>query len=240
MFHQPEKPLTTRLLWRPTIYFTPEVVQQMAFIVQNANIEVGWLGTVKLLEDNNLLVDHIYIPKQDANSATCEINDEGAIGYAQELIDLGMEDRLGDVRFWAHTHVNMSVGASSQDDTQFLKLTEQAADFWLRLIVNKHGDWNLSLIYPHLGIQLENLSWQYYLADSLSDSTKQSLLEAIETRVTRKAYRRLKWSRGHGYAYPLGSIAEDDAGRLMTDEDTQEIAPFTKEQLSYIFGGEVE
>lgn len=223
MFHQPTQPIAASYVSQPIVYFTPEVMAEMNFIVENAKIEVGWLGIVQQIDNNVFLVDGIYIPKQKCHSASCILKDEGIDEYGMLLCDQGQENRLNDMRFWGHTHCSMGISPSGQDDRQYKKLCGDVPDYFIRLIVNNKREWNLAVAYPVAGFMFENVPWNYHLPDMMTDERRQQLLADMKDKVERE---KTQIYRGYNYygSHPRssGHVIQDLGERqgALVEEDT--------------------
>ena len=129
----------------PTVFYTPEVDAQMKFIVNKCNQEVGWMGLVTHYEDQNaFLVHRIMLPQQQVHSATTEISDEGLSEIAEELIAEDVD--TSTMYCWYHSHVNMAVSPSQQDEDQVAEYMSSCPIF-IRGIVNKRGDSKVDVYY---------------------------------------------------------------------------------------------
>ena len=129
----------------PTVFYTPEVDAQMKFIVNKCNQEVGWMGLVTHYEDQNaFLIHRIMLPQQQVHSATTEISDEGLSEIAEELIAEDVD--TSTMYCWYHSHVNMAVSPSQQDENQVAEYMSSCPIF-IRGIVNKRGDSKVDVYY---------------------------------------------------------------------------------------------
>lgn len=105
----------------PTVRIPFNILEEIKFIVAHESEEIGWYGTVKELPDNIYEIGEIFIPEQERNGGTCELSAEGLNNITSEIIknpDLSneeKEDKINSIAFWGHSHVNFSVGPSSQD-----------------------------------------------------------------------------------------------------------------------------
>ena len=146
----------------PKIIINIEVWRKMKEYVKQASTEVGWLALVKKDERNNeYTIYETLICEQEVSGATTDLHEKGLQKIAEQLIEQGREDELNNVRCWAHSHVNMSTSPSATDGETFKEYYEQCGDYFIRLIMNKKGDYNidladysLGLIYKDMGITL--------------------------------------------------------------------------------------
>lgn len=98
--------------------------------------EVGWIGEATYNEkENDYTLSNIRLPFQEVNAGTCEITDEGLI----DIMDNDKEFDIDKFRYWGHSHVNMSVFASSQDEDQ-LRTFGKPCDWFVGTVHNKKGE----------------------------------------------------------------------------------------------------
>lgn len=166
----------------PKIYMMPNAAYKMRYYIDNSKDEIGWLGFVRK-EDNNYIIEDVFLMKQKVHAATTEIDAEGLANLAVELMktEEGRE-KYNKLRLWGHSHVNMSTGASSQDDRQMEDFA--TADYFIRLIGNKKGEWNVCLydyennvlwselpLYYHMDITVSNEDLDKEIKDNVSKLT---------------------------------------------------------------------
>lgn len=117
----------------PTVWYSPIAWEKIQRAVTKCPQEVGWMGVVEELENGDFHIDDIYIPKQTVHGAETDILPEDLAELACSLED---PSRLC---YWGHSHVNMGVGPSGQDEEQTSEYLEHT-DFFIRGIYNKKGD----------------------------------------------------------------------------------------------------
>jgi hypothetical protein len=95
--------------------------------------EVGAFGYVTE-DENGFHVDEIFLVPQEASSASVEFMDEG-LPYA---IDKAMKDnRINDLRFCIHSHGNIPVGFSSDDEEMVGKMGSTGTPWFVSIVTNK-------------------------------------------------------------------------------------------------------
>jgi hypothetical protein len=174
----------------PMIYIAPIALDKMALYVQGCDKEIGWLGYVTR-EDNYFIIRDVYLFKQEVNATTCEISPEGLSDFAMDVLtnqgDNGMEI-INNLRLWGHSHVNMGVSPSGQDDTQILTFRE-GNPWFIRVIANKLGEMEFSVYDFEQGIKFKNVKWIEYRSNqvSLEDIIKAEIAEKVTTKVWNNA-----------------------------------------------------
>ena len=174
----------------PRIGITSDALAKMFVYVDECNDEVGWLGTVKQINEKYYIIDDVFLFDQEVHGTTTEITPEGLAEFAEEL--LKREDGLeiwNNLKMWGHSHVNMTVTPSGQDDKQMKDFAEVGHDWFIRLICNKKGDMKLDFFHYNLGIAFLDVPWEEVASEeeeAIQEEMKrlQQLLEqAKEKRV---------------------------------------------------------
>ena len=132
---------------KPTLFISNDAYLKMQEYIAQSKKEIGWLGTCSR-KDNDYIINNVYLFEQEVHETTCEITEEGLNKFALELMEKpnGM-DIWNNICLWGHSHVNMGVLPSSQDNKQldfFLKNMKEG--FFIRYIGNKRGEIGLKIV----------------------------------------------------------------------------------------------
>ena len=128
------------------IYTARNTYERMMAYARLCNEEIGMMGTAKMI-NGNMVITGIYISKQKVHGATCEL-DPADLARLDSIV---MPKNEGDLIVWCHSHVNMGVSPSSQDNETFNRLINQAGRC-IAIIVNKKRE--ISARFGHSGIDL--------------------------------------------------------------------------------------
>lgn len=182
----------------PEIYVTPEADFKMRYYIDNTDKEIGWLGYVEDLGTGIYLITDVFLVKQQVHSATTEILPEGLAELATKLLSQGEEGqkKYNSIRMWGHSHVNMSPTPSGQDNTQMKDFSQN--DYYIRLIGNKEGEWNVSLWDFKNNILWEGLTLKYWF--NIDVDTK-ALAQEIKDNVSEIQYKTPATSLYRGFPY---------------------------------------
>lgn len=159
----------------PSIYFTREAWIKQCHLVDKCAQEVGWFALVDHCErDNSFTITELVIPKQEVTAAETDIGKEDLADAAMELIAQGKD--TGKMYAWFHSHVNMTITPSSQDEYQVEDFLEDLAEqpevpAFIRGIQNKKGELKLDVYYVQHGIAYQNVDF-YVLHDDDPQWTK--------------------------------------------------------------------
>lgn len=151
----------------PRVAITSEALTKMYIYVDQCSDEIGWLGTVQELDSGvHFIIDDVHLFKQEVHATTTEITPEGLSEFAETLLALpnGVEV-WNSIKMWGHSHVNMGVTPSSQDDKQMNEFADIGHDYFIRLICNKKGDMKLDFYNYKLGVAFHDIPWEIYESD---------------------------------------------------------------------------
>ena len=121
----------------PSVYYTQDAWDIIAYLVNAVETEVGWLGLVDILDDGNYLITDIYVPEQTVNGTETDITAETLCNLVIELEENNKESEK--LFYWGHSHVNMGVSPSTQDEIQIEEFLENGCKQFIRGIYNKRG-----------------------------------------------------------------------------------------------------
>lgn len=195
---------TDSVLVTPKVYFTPKVYQQMQFIVEHCQKEVGWMGLVNDLGKNTYLIDKLYIPKQTVSSTETDISSEAMANLALQVLDEGHDPSC--MYAWFHSHVNMSVSPSVQDEEQVSEFIENCPVF-IRGIINKKNDIKVDVYYRDYNTAYNCVKTDVWI-DPISKEETEELAKTIKDNVINQVYtypyynKNKKLTANHGYSNP--------------------------------------
>lgn len=181
----------------PTVYYTIEVHQKMRHIVDKCPLEVGWMGLVENPSEGVYVITDIFVPRQEVTAAETDIDSEAMMELAMELIEKGVD--TSKLYAWYHSHVNMGVTPSSQDEAQVEEFLESCPVF-IRGILNKRGDSKVDVYYRDHGIAYTNVPTELLLP-SLTEETLVKLDELLEARVKKFEFQGYRSAVGGASGY---------------------------------------
>ena len=177
----------------PTILYSPEVQQKMTYIVEQCKKEVGWMCLVDKLDEETYYIYDVFVPKQEVSAVETDIESEAMADLAMEIMDAGgdIEDMYG----WFHSHVNMGVSPSGQDETQVEEFLESCPVF-IRGIINKRGESKIDVYYRDHGICYTNVPTEVYIPE-LSKELKKEIDATLKANVTEVVYQTQTYTGGY-------------------------------------------
>lgn len=230
----------------PIIYVTPEAMYKMEYYIDKSDKEIGWLGYVDTLGPNKFLIKDVFLLKQEVHSTTTEISPDALAEMANDLIAQGEEgiNKYNTIRMWGHSHVNMATSPSSQDDNQMKEFA--TTGFYIRLIGNKKGEWNVSLWDFDKNILWTDVTLTEYYnvninTEDLDKEIKDNVIEKVTTPTTYMQHGNKltpMYSRYYddddyyNYGYGLGILPKKNESTSTNAEEDDEIInpPYEIEQ----------
>lgn len=125
----------------PEVLYADIAWSKLQLAIQHCAKEVGWMGTVEKNEHTgNYIITDIIVPPQEVSAASTEIDHMALVEWADSH-----EYDTDKLRYWGHSHVNMGVSPSIQDERQIQEYMENRMlmyddTFFIRGIYNKSGD----------------------------------------------------------------------------------------------------
>jgi len=174
----------------PRVLFTPEAWDQQCFIVKECALEVGWFTLVTHYPESNVfVVDKIILPEQEVSPVETDISGEHWAAATFELIQEGEDPTR--MYGWFHSHVDMGVTPSGQDERQVEEFLEDLVDVpevpaFIRGIQNKKGDLKIDVYYMHEGYAFTNVEHGIYDPNRIDNTA--GLSDLIKKRVKKQRY----------------------------------------------------
>jgi len=129
---------------------------KMWALVQECDIEIGWLSTVSVMENGDFMIEDVYVPEQECTMSTTEITADGEAALIEELLGGADPMSINRLRCWGHSHVNMEVFASAVDESQTEDFIDRYDDLFIRVIANKRGDFMVNVYMLDEGLTLNH------------------------------------------------------------------------------------
>lgn len=195
-----EKEMTQKPEEKLTILFTPLAFLKSQALVKSFNTEIGWQGLMKKMSDKRYLVYDIIVYPQSVNGART-LDPTKNNDWYEKYIDV-----IEEMRFQAHSHVEMSTSPSMTDINNQRNIVKNtiSGGFMLFQIWNKKGDINSffydideGLLYDRNDITVEILGDQEFntLKEFVTDSKKQvkDMESALQEKVEAKTAVGYQW-----------------------------------------------
>ena len=183
----------------PSVYYSQKVWAVMWHIIHKCPKEVGWMGYVTKI-GHDYLVEEIFLPEQIVSAAETDISPDAMATLTLELIKRDMDPEK--MIYWGHSHVNMGVSPSGQDETQ-IDLMLQNAPVFIRAIHNKRGEGKVDVFDTTQGVVFQAVHHDVHIP-ALTDEQVVYLDELIKSNVKDRVYVAPAYQKGgHGMGYQL-------------------------------------
>ena len=187
------------------IEFAEEAWEKMWYIVSQVKGEVGWLGRVKRLAPFVFRVEEIFLPPQDANGATTEMQPEDLVEFLTALQAERGDDIVNELNCHCHSHADMGVFRSGQDEKMWNEWIEATGKRpFIAIRANKKGDITAEVSIPDLNLILEGVTPELEELPEAEQPWRAELDALIKTNVREYSSKWLKGSRGSKGDYNRG------------------------------------
>tara|TARA_R100001377_G_C3181619_1_gene106861 strand:- start:345 stop:1190 length:846 start_codon:yes stop_codon:yes gene_type:complete len=143
----------------PVVYFQPEAYEKMVQIVEECQLEVGWFCSVSKLSKTDYLIEDVYLPHQEVTAVETDIPAEALEEAYLAMLEQGKDPST--LYAWFHSHVNMGVSPSGQDELQVESFL-QTCPVFIRGIMNKAGALKVDLYLRTEGIAYNSVHTERY------------------------------------------------------------------------------
>jgi hypothetical protein len=171
----PEKDTPT-----PRVLYTPEVWSIIQLAIAHCEVEIGWLGLVRKHNETDYLVYDVFIPKQTVSHTETDIDESAMSALANEIFAAGEDP--GNLYYWGHSHVDMGVQPSGQDEAQ-VAIYLDSLPVLIRGIYNKRGESNVCVFDTEQHVVFERVENGIY---ALSDEGASAWIEHIDKNVKQR------------------------------------------------------
>jgi hypothetical protein len=155
----------------PVIQVTMDAYRDTNYIIQEAgNEEVGWLGSVTWLEDENIFqIDNVFLFHQDVGVAHTEIDPQDLARFYTDMLKAGPESKqlLKRMLFWGHLHPGDMTSPSGQDDEQMKEFAHNK--YFIRGIFTRGGKSVYTLYDYERGIKIYDVPWELTYAGNSAE-----------------------------------------------------------------------
>lgn len=185
----------------PRVFYEPGVLEVIQYIVDKCPKEVGWWGLVRREPDTmDFYIYKIFVPEQTVTGAETDISADAMNALAMEILNAG--GNTEDLYYWGHSHVNMGVGPSGQDERQVEEYLPNV-DFFIRGIYNKSGSAKVDVYDTQRGIAFQCVTNEKK-DHGLDANTVTALDTLIKTNVKEQVYQTSTSYYGNGYGSGRG------------------------------------
>lgn len=169
---------------RYELYILPEARNKMELYCDLSEGEIGWLAYVEQFDKQGFLITDCALLKQEVHATTTEITAEGLLEFWNNT----PVEQQAKIKLWGHSHVNMSVSPSGQDDSQ-MEYFRDGNPWFIRLITNKKREYHID-IYDYangLKIHMDQADLKTY--NPAENELRKQIEDEIKLKVSKKEYK---------------------------------------------------
>ena len=125
------------------INFTADAWAKQSRLIDDFNSEVAWHGLMRQLSPTEYEIYDILVYPQQVTGVTVNTDQD----KYEDWLNSQSDETFNNIRYQAHSHVNMSPVPSGVDDENESKIVRQLKgnDFYLFMIWNKRGEFTARL-----------------------------------------------------------------------------------------------
>lgn len=171
----------------PYLLISSTALAKMRLYVEECTQEIGWLGSIQQVPDDKFcyIMDDVYLFDQEVHATTTEISPQGLSDFGVAILQEpnGME-LWNRMCAWGHSHVNMGVTPSGQDDAQMNTFKSGGYPYFFRLICNKAGEIKVDMYDYSTGVIYTDIPWDEEATQEDYEIQKQikALQKILDTR----------------------------------------------------------
>lgn len=109
----------------------------IADYIRHCDYEIGGFGYVRMDKDGDFYVDEVFLAKQCVTGSTVDFMDDG---LEHAIAKAAADDRLDDLKFCWHSHVNMGAFWSGTDESMIEGMNNGMTPYIVSLVQNKKGE----------------------------------------------------------------------------------------------------
>lgn len=142
----------------PQVLVSPTAWEDMFYITEKVSTEVGWMATVEQLSQFRFRILEVFLLEQEAHATTTELMAEALDGLIRKLLDEGRVEDVQRLNSWHHSHVNMGLTASSDDEKTLAWFMSKVDGVpFVAIRTNKKGEVTADIGYPN-GMVLKDVT----------------------------------------------------------------------------------
>ena len=169
---------------RYELYILPQAKEKMELYCDLSTDEIGWLAYVERFEGVGFLITDCILLKQEVHATTTEINPEALLEFWNNT----PVEKQVNIKLWGHSHVNMGVTPSGQDDSQ-MNYFEDGNPWFIRLITNKKREYHIDIFDYANGIKVHMDQADLKIYNPGASDLRKQIEEEIKEKVSKKTYK---------------------------------------------------
>lgn len=169
---------------RYEVYILPQARQKMEMYCDLSEGEIGWLGFVEKYDGVGFLITDCVLLKQEVHATTTEIDPMALIEFWNQT----PPEQQSKIKIWGHSHVNMSVSPSGQDDSQ-MEYFKDGNKWFIRLITNKKREYHIDVYDYENGLKVHMDQADLKTYNPAEKELRDQIKAEIDAKVSKKEYK---------------------------------------------------
>lgn len=210
---------------KPKLYIPRTTHSKIMHWVNSSHLEVGGMGMVHYNKDENYFwIGDGYLLDQEVGAATTDIDAE-AVGK----LEMQVMGQPGNLNWWWHSHVNMSVFWSGTDRETITKYGRNG--FMMATVFNKRNEMRSAICYKAQTDFGESIVFvdelETIVYDAVDPVEVEKWTQEFKAKVREKSYAPLRTSYADYDGYAFGDYGQNK----WSDFSSLDIKPVDKEDI---------
>lgn len=167
---------------------------KLKYYIEEIDYEISGLGVVEKLANGDLYVPDIYLFEQRVTGTETQLDPKDVDKFYDDMLASipendpeareEMFDKIGKIKLWWHSHVNMGVFWSGTDvaTQNSLDIDQDVENWWLSIVGNKKGERKAKLnVYKPHKMFLDDLEIVVEEDKDLREQIKKEIEEKVTT-----------------------------------------------------------
>jgi hypothetical protein len=169
------------------LILTNGTFERIAEYVRQINAEIGMFGYVTMTDDGDFIVDDVFLVEQTVSGSSVDFADSGLEYAIQKAI---ADDRIDDLKFCCHSHVDMAAFWSSTDEDMIEGMNNGMTPYLVSLVINKSHETKQRVDFFNPAAPLGQFTSQvrYDLDLKVERTTDPDVAEEIRSLVKRQSF----------------------------------------------------
>lgn len=167
------------------IIIAPEEWDKFEHYTDLIDKEIACFGYCKQTEDGNIYVDHLFLVPQEVSGTSVDFTSEGLAFAVNKAIE---DDRVEDMKFCIHSHVNMSASFSNIDHDMVKDMGKTGTPWFASVIFNKKREVAGRIDMFELPVAFDRIHIEVEVEKGITDELLGQRISEIEEYVSEKKY----------------------------------------------------
>jgi len=159
----------------------PETLADIWLAIYHCRVEISGLARVSKVDDNSYLIGgEPEIFEQTCSYASTDFEIKTYHDWIHKKAKAGNLDFLSEMRLWWHSHVWGHAYFSSTDENTIKSFGASGTEYWVSLVLNKHGEWLMWINYRNDWNHPLRITSLRFTRDVSAEKMRQIMIERSE------------------------------------------------------------